>query len=786
MSAATDTSGGKGGRSSGASSWRRHNSGSSRGGRAAPTGVGAHYVGRAAPNLGSYGYGGHVTENKSRRSLFDAGSVGKSVRGLFGGSKQNFGKGLEEVDFNANLAPRRISGDAADVASSMFYDAPAAHHIANRAANKYRDPYGPDPISVRIRDGFDSMLDSMSDCLDSIYYAGSGCLDYTSRHMWKMLFLLAAVMLVVGASVTFTSRKAANGGANPSSIQRDAPLAGAVGSIHNKRRYKTIKNAITKQGISTSDDFRDKNSPQSRALYWISENDELQLAPDDPYMVQRYALVTFYYYSADAMAAFMEDDEIIDSRDDDDGKNDRNIRRRLQDTVGDSDEIKSAVGWKSTNRWMTKKGHCSWNGIECIHRPGSFDMDTIYDGTGSITIFNMTNNRVKGILPKEIGTAMKDLKVLDLGQNEMKGTIPSTVGEASELITLYLGDNDITVSTKCSRHRGYHFWRAFFLAPLHFLLTHSLTFHLSTVQGTIPSMLGQLSKCTHLFLDRNELDGPLPNELSNLSEMTMLGLHQNNLSGSIPDFSSMTKLRALYLDSNDLTSTIPTSIGELTSLIDFRLGSNELTGTLPTELGNLENLRDLHIQRNKLSGSLPLSFAGMKNLHEFHAYSNKLSGKIPMQIGFLGFFSQLKVLYLDDNELTGTIPSSLANVRGLVDLYLSKNHLEGPIPKTLSQQSDLKNLRLNDNQLTGTIPVELDKLQKLEYLYLQNNRLEGPIPNELGVLNKLFRFRSHGNSLTGTMPRGVCHLRGLHLEELQADCDGVTPRMECTCCTTCY
>lgn len=137
----------------------------------------------------------------------------------------------------------------------------------------------------------------------------------------------------------------------------------------------------------------------------------------------------------------------------------------------------------------------------------------------------------------------------------------------------------------------------------------------------------------------------------------------------------------------------------MTALIDLRLGSNELTGTLPTELGDLENLRDLHIQRNELSGELPLSFAGLKNLHEFHAYSNKIKGKIPMQIGFLGFFSQLKVLYLENNELSGTIPSSMANIKGLVDLYLSKNNLEGPIPKTLSQLSGLENLRLNDNQV---------------------------------------------------------------------------------------
>ena len=135
--------------------------------------------------------------------------------------------------------------------------------------------------------------------------------------------------------------------------------------------------------------------------------------------------------------------------------------------------------------------------------------------------------------------------------------------------------------------------------------------------------------------------------------MQMLGLHVNALTGEIPDFSSMKGLRALYLDSNALSSTIPSSLGGIgSSLVDLRLGSNDLKGTLPSELGKLSSLRDLHVQRNDVTGSLPLSFAGMKNLHEFHAYDNRISGSIPIQVGFLGFFAELKVLYLDGNEVS--------------------------------------------------------------------------------------------------------------------------------------
>ena len=51
--------------------------------------------------------------------------------------------------------------------------------------------------------------------------------------------------------------------------------------------------------------------------------------------------------------------------------------------------------------------------------------------------------------------------------------------------------------------------------------------------------------------------------------------------------------------------------------------------------------------------------------------------------------------------------------------------------------SNLTLLRLEWNDLTGAIPAQLGKLTRLESLYLGGNRLSGAIPAELGNLTNL-------------------------------------------------
>jgi len=83
---------------------------------------------------------------------------------------------------------------------------------------------------------------------------------------------------------------------------------------------------------------------------------------------------------------------------------------------------------------------------------------------------------------------------------------------------------------------------------------------------------------------------------------------------------------------------------------------------------------------------------------------------------------------LDNNQLTGSIPTELESLDRLEYLHLSNNQLTGSIPTELGNLINLKQLILNNNPLTGSIPTELGDLTQLEYLYLGNTQLAGEIP----------------------------------------------------------
>jgi hypothetical protein len=60
---------------------------------------------------------------------------------------------------------------------------------------------------------------------------------------------------------------------------------------------------------------------------------------------------------------------------------------------------------------------------------------------------------------------------------------------------------------------------------------------------------------------------------------------------------------------------------------------------------------------------------------------------------------------------------------------LNTNQLEGSIPARLGDLKQLASLALYSNRLEGTIPAELAALERLVYLGLDRNRLTGVVPN---------------------------------------------------------
>ena len=171
----------------------------------------------------------------------------------------------------------------------------------------------------------------------------------------------------------------------------------------------------------------------------------------------------------------------------------------------------------------------------------------------------------------------------------------------------------------------------------------------------------------------------------------------------------------------------------------------------------------LYLNLNQLSGSIPPELGSLSNLTVLELRVNQLSGPIPSELG--GLYN-LERLYLDQNELSGTIPPELGGLYNLELLYLYSNRLSGTIPPELENLSKLTDLYLGFNQLSGSIPPELGSLSNLERLYLRVNQLSGSIPPELGGLSNLTRLDLSDNRLSGSIPPelgGLSNLMWLYL-----------------------
>jgi Leucine rich repeat/Secretion system C-terminal sorting domain len=157
----------------------------------------------------------------------------------------------------------------------------------------------------------------------------------------------------------------------------------------------------------------------------------------------------------------------------------------------------------------------------------------------------------------------------------------------------------------------------------------------------------------------------------------------------------------------------------------------------------------LFLDNNQLNGSIPNSLGSLSNLRELYLNDNQLSGSIPSSLGNLSY---LTILYLEGNQLNDSIPSSLQNLKNLTSLLLRDNQLSGSIPNSLGSLSNLKDLYLNNNQLSGSIPSSFGDLNSLINLVLYNNQLSGSIPSSFSKLYNLTVLDLNTNNLTGPIP----------------------------------
>ncbi|KAG1362720.1 LRR receptor-like serine/threonine-protein kinase EFR [Cocos nucifera] len=433
-----------------------------------------------------------------------------------------------------------------------------------------------------------------------------------------------------------------------------------------------------------------------------------------------------------------------------------------------------------------------------------------------LTVLNLGSNGLAGTIPPSLGN-LSSLQQLDLSSNELIGEIPPSLGNLSSLAYLNLSTNSLVgaipppftdLLSLCYLDLSSNAL-AGGIPPLlgRIEALSVLVLASNNLTGIIPPSVGALMSLAYLDLSRNSLVGAIPPSFSNLSHLVVLELSENNLQGHLPeDIGHLTSLQFFEFSDNKISGTIPLSLYNISSLQTLSAVDNQLSGILSLDIGNaLPNLLQLNLIRNQLEGPIPISLANASGLQLIDLGENKFSGGIPENLGSLRHLSwlslwgnrlkateandwafissltncsQLGFLSLANNDLSGTLPTSIANLSTqLYRLTVGQNRIHGTIPPGIENLVNLTILGLNQNMLSGSIPDSIGKLGKLEALLLFSNKFSGTIPTSIGNLTRLNELYLDGNDLQSGIPPSLGNCQILNTLDLSSNhLSGSIPR----------
>ncbi|CAN1828578.1 Receptor-like protein EIX2 [Linum perenne] len=408
--------------------------------------------------------------------------------------------------------------------------------------------------------------------------------------------------------------------------------------------------------------------------------------------------------------------------------------------------------------------------------------------TVSLEMLDLNSNNLVGEIPDSIGL-LKNMKHLDMAYNSLWGSIPATIGNLSALEVLYLHSNQMNGSIpesfgKLSKLRDLiliaNSWQGI-IAEVHLMnLTSLESFMLST--GASKSLVFQVdplwvppfrldyiqledctvgphfstwlqvqNRLTQVKLQNVGISDTIPEEwFSQLSSnLIILDLSDNQIRGKLPVELHAPKLDNVDLASNRFEGPVPRWS---TNATQFYLHENLFSGPLPRDIGTLmPRLRNLHLSENNLNGTIPSSICKMTDLQVLSLRNNHLSGEL------LDCWEELSALWVVDvsnNDLSGKIPTSMGLLGMIGMLLLSENNLVGEIPSSLRNLSALTSIDLGENQLSGEIPRWIgEKLSATFILRLRSNKFHGQVPEALCNLQLLHFLDLSNNNLSGKIPK---------------------------------
>ena len=319
-----------------------------------------------------------------------------------------------------------------------------------------------------------------------------------------------------------------------------------------------------------------------------------------------------------------------------------------------------------------------------------------------LTLLDLSGNNFNQSHISEFIGSLINLKYLDLSNANFSGLIPLQLGNLLHLQNLNLEGNNLTIIENLK-------WLS----------------HLSLVKDLDLSF-------ANLSVANDWLE-----VASGLPHLTTLNLWYCNLPkmslSSLPPFNyskSFTSLESLILGGNQF-DIIPKSFGNICTLRELDLSSNNLNGQLFEFINNLssgcakDSLEVLTLSENQIIGSFPN----------------------------LAIFPSLKSLFLDNNNINGTVPKSIGNLFNLEILFVSSNFLHGVIAEAHSSNlSKLQYLGLSNNSLTFEFSFNWVPPFQLEGIHLGSCMLGPRFPNWIQTQRNISNLHISYAKISDTIP----------------------------------
>jgi len=274
---------------------------------------------------------------------------------------------------------------------------------------------------------------------------------------------------------------------------------------HDKHRLKNIcKNVgtMTPKQLKFAElvyeyagyNIKQMQSAQHQALCWMMQSDEMKLRGANTFLLERYALVSFY--------------------------------ASTNGPHGNS--------WILKDKWLSKHSHCKWYGIQCYMNGRVKAVDLSFNGlSGELPqeMFNVLSelkslklytNELQSHIPQSL-FKLKKLQYLQLQVNAFEGTVPGDVGSMKSLKEMYLYGNNL---------KGYLPDSLSKLTKLRVLDLYSNNF-----QGDVNvKTLEKMSSLQELYLDDNDLTGRIGKD-SAICKRKKLAEFSSDCRGTSPEVS---------------------------------------------------------------------------------------------------------------------------------------------------------------------------------------------------------------------------------------------------------